>query len=763
MSELNEEQINNLNYLFWKVFKNKILFKQIFKASSFKLGIYSYYECNKYEWIVRNGYLELLKDKVFRNDKNLIIDKNYMFTVFKTDNQSFFSILFKNYSHLVFEKVEKSSSNLVESTINSYGSLDISGYLSNDNLKSNEKNRFQLDQIQISKNTIELIIKNNNLSAFQVITNENIKYEPTFSDLVGSINYGSFDISKYILNNYSNEFNKFQTDQIWEISIGYKYLKNDLNLVTSKDIELYIKKCNFFFSNILNNGSSIKLTIPEPPKIEYERIYPIELYKNIKNLPKSKNNKFVRAKFLNKILYPIDNNPDNYPQSKEINKNLKKLRDIYRGIIYELSVDLIINICLNILNILKYQNLSFEFSNEFLPSFIIKENELNNMKLKYSFSNSSISCTDFDSNNQDIKRLLIMVVYFTRDINNYDFILMKYFNNETNNENLLPIDFAIYNEKRLTIPVSPFKYCKIDDNDNNGEKIKNYIKKSIQSINDQSINQNKKYSKNQLLEICFKFDDLSLIEMVYNEFQNDFNFPSLETFENIKSIKVFDYVFNKLLNNNNNNNNDYLDILQYIICNKFDLASYFKLNYSTYYYLSIERFSILFFKKKLHYESMEFVYNNFFDFSNDQFDQFQNLHQLVHHYLNYNKKEIHRLSNLLKNESSFNLLKYGNPAVLFYQLNYLYDYNFDKFNQCFQFVPINKKFYFYYLKGELKEMLLNGNLTIETYIEPFNYSTIFLILIIEIKDRNDLETKNFLLNFYSNNQSVFDYLCKNLI
>ncbi|KAM9980694.1 hypothetical protein ACTFIY_003009 [Dictyostelium cf. discoideum] len=735
MLELNEQQqqqqINNLNeVLFWKVFKNKILFKQIFKGSSFKLGIYSYYECNKYEWIVRNEYLELLKDKVFRNDKNLIIDKKYMFTVFKTDNQSFFSTLFKNYSHLIFEKVEKSSSSLPTS---------------------------QPDQIEISKNIIELIIKNNNLSAFQVIiTDKNIKYEPTFSNLVESINYGSFDISKYILNNYSNEFNKFQTDQIWETSIGYKYLKNDVNLINSKDIEIYIKKCNFFFSNILNNGGSlIKSTIPEPPKIEYEYIYLIEIYKNQNNKSKTKKNKLVRPKFLNKLLYPIDNNPDNNPRSKEINKNLKKLRDIYRGIIYELSVDLIINICLNILNILKYQNLSFEFdSNQFLPSFIIKENELNNMKLKYSSCSNSIG--DFDSNNQDIKRLLIMVVYFTRDINNYDFILMKYFNEITNNENLLPIDFAIYNEKRLTIPISPFKYCKNDDN-NNGEKIKNYIKKSIQSINDQSIKQ--KFTKNQLLEICLKFDDLSLIEMVYNEFQKDFDFLSLETFENIKSIKVFDYVFNKLLNNDNN----YLDILQYIICNKFDLASYFKLNYSTYYYLSIERFPNSFFKKKIHFESMEFVYNNFFDFSNDQFDPFQNLHLLIHHYLNYNKKEIHRLSNLLKNESSFNLLKFGNPAVLFYQLNYLYDYNFDKFNQCFQFVPINKKFHFYYLRGELKEMLLNGNLTIENYIEPINYSTILLMLIIEIKDRNDLETKNFLLNFYSNNQSAFDYLCKNLI
>ncbi|KAN0018220.1 hypothetical protein ACTFIU_010834 [Dictyostelium citrinum] len=712
------EQVNKFNErLFWKVFRNKLLFKQIFKPSTFKLGIYSYYECNRYDWMVNNGYLELLKDKVFRNDKNLKINIKNMFTIFKKDNQSFFSILFKNYPSLIFEKAVESSS------------LSLSPQ--------------SIPQQQLSNKCIELIIENNNLSAFQVITDKNAiyKYQPTFSNLIESIKYGSFDISTYILNNYfkPNQFNKSQTDQIWLIAIGYNY-SNCENLVYYADIEFYIKKCNYFFANILNNESLIK-TIPEPPKIENNPLCPIDVFNNI-----------------NESL-----------QSKEVNQKLKKLKNLYRGCIYGLTVDLIVDICLNILNILKYQNSSIEFSNQLLPSFIILENELINMKFKYCLDcinkssplSQKIKIGEFDSSNEDIKRLLIMVLYFTRDRINHDFILAKYYNNNKSGS-LSPIDFAIYDEKKLYIPVShsPFKYCK---NDNNGEKVKNYIKHSIQCINDQLIQANCKYTKNQLLEICFKFDDLSMVEMVYEEFQNDHYFPSLNTFEYIKSIKVFDYVFKKLLDDHdhiNSESNRYLDILEYIICNRFDLANHFKSNYSTYYYLSIPRVSNSFFKRN--HNEMEFVYNNFYDFKKEQFDPNQNLNQLLFHYLNNNRKEIHKLSMIPRNENIYNFYQFGNPVVLFHQLNHLLVYKIDEFKECIQVVPINKKFYFYYLRGELQEMLLNGTLSIGQIIEPFNYSSIFLMLLLEIEDRNDLETKNFLLDFYSNNKNAFDYLHKNL-
>ncbi|KAN0026286.1 hypothetical protein ACTFIV_007270 [Dictyostelium citrinum] len=61
--------------LFWKVFKNKILFKEIFKFLNCKY--HSYDDLIYIDWMLDNGYLNLLKDKIKRNQPIILFFNNY--------------------------------------------------------------------------------------------------------------------------------------------------------------------------------------------------------------------------------------------------------------------------------------------------------------------------------------------------------------------------------------------------------------------------------------------------------------------------------------------------------------------------------------------------------------------------------------------------------------------------------------------------------------------------------------------------------------
>lgn len=207
--------------IFLKIFKNKYLFNEIFKKRSFRLGCYSYYECNKVDWMIDNGYLNLLYYKIDRDDKNLIIDEKTIFKKFQNDNNSIFSKLFKNYPNLI--------------------------------------------------NLVSEMIENNNLQAFKVIVYE-YNYIPTESNLLFSIRGGSFLISDFIMiesKDHVKITNELK-DKIWENSIGYQAIKC-LNLIKTDHNELHVKKCKYFIDNYLNDQYK---TLPKPIGIDLKYVVP---------------------------------------------------------------------------------------------------------------------------------------------------------------------------------------------------------------------------------------------------------------------------------------------------------------------------------------------------------------------------------------------------------------------------------------------------------------------------------------------------------
>ncbi|KAM9986236.1 hypothetical protein ACTFIY_010642 [Dictyostelium cf. discoideum] len=156
-------------------------------------------------------------------------------------------------------------------------------------------------------------------------------------------------------------------------------------------------------------------------------------------------------------------------------------------LIHEKQLELILNCCSIISSILNLQSEPFNFQHEKeRPSFILTNEEINEME--FTSTQLSTNIGECDSYDDRIKKLFIMVVYFTGDFPlglNYNFLGLKYFKElECYSRLFNPIQFSTYNGKSVydyRIHQNPFLYCK---NDRNGEVIIEYIKKSLDVIND---------------------------------------------------------------------------------------------------------------------------------------------------------------------------------------------------------------------------------------------------------------------------------------
>ncbi|KAM9962741.1 hypothetical protein ACTFIR_005658 [Dictyostelium discoideum] len=440
--------------LFWKIFKNKYLFKEIFKKRSFRLGCYSYYECNKVDWMIDNGYFNLLYYKIDKNDKNLIIDEKTIFKYFQNDN-SIFSKLFKNYPNLI--------------------------------------------------NLVSEMIENNNLQAFKVIVYE-YNYIATESNLIFSIRCGSFLISDFIMMidhvNITNELK----DKIWENSIGYRALKC-LNLIKT-DNELHIKKCKYFIGNYLNYQYK---TLPKPISIDLKYVVPdkYEVF-GVKSL-----------------------------------KIYDCFKNFFNMLIYEKSLEFILNCCSIIASILNLQSEPFNSQHverKERPSFILTNEEINEMV----FTSTQLSTT----------------------------IGLKYFKElECYSRSFNPNHFATYDGKSIygcIILQTPFK---------------------------------------------------------------------------IESIKIFDFIFNKI-----NTEQSKIESFEYIYGN-YQLANHFKENYSNYYYQACSEISSSYLP--INYNgSIQFLIENWRDFN---FDPIEIRRYLLYHFCIINPTRINELNKIEESNIPYNI------------------------------------------------------------------------------------------------------------
>ncbi|KAM9972313.1 hypothetical protein ACTFIW_007372 [Dictyostelium discoideum] len=656
--------------LFWKIFKNKYLFKEIFKKKSFRLGCYSYYECNKVDWMIDNGYFNLLYYKIDKNDKNLIIDEKTIFKYFQNDN-SIFSKLFKNYPNLI--------------------------------------------------NLVSEMIENNNLQAFKVIVYE-YNYIATESNLLFSIRCGSFLISDFIMMIGHVKITNELKDKIWENSIGYRALKC-LNLIKT-DNELHLKKCKYFIDNYLNDQYK---TLPKPISIDLKYVVPdkYEVF-GVKSL-----------------------------------KIYDCFKNFFNMLIYEKSLEFILNCCSIIASILNLQSEPFNSQHverKERPLFILTNEEINEMV----FTSTQLSTIigECDSNDDRIKKLFIMVVYFTDDLPlglNYNFLGLKYFKElECYLRSFNPNHFATYDGKSIygrIILQTPFKYCK---NDRNGESIIEYIKKSLDDINDKSIEITNKFPIDKLFETCFRHNDLKLLELVYdglsnnNNNNNNFTFP-IHTFTRIESIKIFDFIFNKI-----NTEQSKIESFEYIYGN-YQLANHFKENYSNYYYQACSEISSSYLPIDYN-DSIQFLIENWRDFN---FDPIEIRRYLLYHFCIINPTKINELNKIEESNIPYNIFSECSQSKLI-QLNYILNFRYNEFiNGTIENISSQELFMVSYLRGQLKEFLENGLINIDKEINEFHPDSVFHSLSIEIYERNDYKTFKFLLSFYSKNSKLVEYF-KNL-
>ncbi|KAN0023216.1 hypothetical protein ACTFIU_011383 [Dictyostelium citrinum] len=652
--------------LFWKVFKNKFLLKEIFKKRTFRLGCYSYYECNNVDWMINNGYLNLLYYKINSDDKDLIIEGKTIFEFFKSTSITIFSKLFKNYPNLV--------------------------------------------------NFVPEIIESDNLQAFQVIVDEH-NYIPAESNLLQSIKCGSFLISNFIISRgYVGEITNQLKDKIWENSIGYQALVLEKSSFSKIDNELHYRKCKYFIDSFIDNDQY--KTLPKPIEIDFD-------YHSLD------------------LLDVFGGDMDNIESTLKKYDNFKHL---FKMFIYEKSLEFILNCCSIISTILKLQSDQQQQQQE-RPSFILTNEEINEMK----FTSKELSTNIGESNSNDdrIKKLFIMVLYFTNDFElseNYNFLGMKYFKELDRYLNLFnPIEFGTYDgESIFQREIQyPFKYCK---NDRNGESIIEYIKKAVDDINDSSIDNNKKFSINKLFETCFIHDDLNLFELVYNNLTNNNNVSfSIDTFTKIKSIKMFDFIFNKIKTDECK-----IESFKYLTEN-YQLANHFKENYSNYYYQALGTFS----KQSLfmnYQESSGFMIENWEDFN---IDPIANWRYFLFHFCVKNPTKIQELNKIDEITIPCYMFPTDHESRL-KQLNYMLTFRYNEFiNGAIENVSSQDMLMVSYLRGQLKEFLENGLINDKMY--KFDPDLLFHFLSIEIYQRNDYKTLELLLSYYSNNSEFVTY------
>ncbi|EAL62481.1 hypothetical protein DDB_G0289937 [Dictyostelium discoideum AX4] len=462
----NEDDINNNNdnnknqivmkkeeIVFWKVFRNIVLKKKIFesiKSNYIRYEIKKYDEIVKVEWMINNGYIGLLRDKVriaFRPLQFLFGDD---FSHFSADNRHmnprdlFSPNRFNNF------RIINSSDEIREKfNIESFRfiSIDYSNHFFNVIKEPTEENYIFYEQLfsnypeyfQTSiDETFYIITEYDCMIALKVLV-EKFDYSPSGRMFQRCIEIGSFNCSTYLnqtfeipLNNITQYWNEMFYNESHQASISTPNVINE--------------RVGYLIKNTGNNNSSNIPSLPSEFRLGH-------LFYCILNEIKLK----TLLECIETILLLSE-------QSKEFIESisLNKYKSSKKG---DLSNS----------NIIEY------FYKEFKGIPMLTREEINEMK----FTNDelNIEVCQFSSDNQSIQKLYEMVLLFTLPSNlqeNFQFYQFKYHYGKSNltttpsNQTLKfnCIQFGIYDEKSIDWVIPNFvaqkreifKFCKNDTN-----------------------------------------------------------------------------------------------------------------------------------------------------------------------------------------------------------------------------------------------------------------------------------------------------------
>ncbi|KAN0014982.1 hypothetical protein ACTFIU_001303 [Dictyostelium citrinum] len=195
--ELLNKDVDNEELLFWKVFRNKFLFKTIVSKLEFKCFSKSYESMISVYQLLSNDKISIVKDKVNNNDKYLVFSKandtsssfyntyEALFSKFQTDDLdtfNFFKNLFKNYGDKFIEEL---------------------AYLKNDD--DDDEDSGYDDKYFCSSDFIKTMIMYNCVPAVKVLMNE-FNFVPTINNFFTKVVvYGSLPILKFLLIDDENQ------------------------------------------------------------------------------------------------------------------------------------------------------------------------------------------------------------------------------------------------------------------------------------------------------------------------------------------------------------------------------------------------------------------------------------------------------------------------------------------------------------------------------------------------------------------------------
>ncbi|KAM9970724.1 hypothetical protein ACTFIR_002588 [Dictyostelium discoideum] len=476
------ESDKNKEFLFWKVFRNVYIFKIIksylkIKTNSFRFRVYSYDEINSVEWMIRNNYYSLLRDKVINGDPNLSF-------VLKTcsipnDNKDLFFFSKK----LNYLDIDNDGIDFLNKHTSSY----------NDILTTTKNSSKHLKMLNLERAFKYSLFNNDNNN--KEFINDKQFYKSLFK------NYYNYFLSPEQLQPQQTSPTPIPTPVPIPIPINgiiYKlivYYDNDialdiiineyklLKLSTVNDYQSLIilainnhsfKVTNYLYKSIIENQIKINFN----HSIIWKSIFPIYKNNGILNLFFRNNN---NNKDDNLIIYkstkvdPIikflilnnNNNNNNILEFKLTIKSVPKEVELlnYRidYLVYQVTVETLLNSCYSIsilnispeiwkLNKLNLDRVSFGSSDSIIDKLlqedyqILSIDQLNQFKstlINLNILSTTISDLDYNDNNNNnsvefiISKLIKMITYFSVDkntINNHLFYSIMYYDHNKDDD-----------------------------------------------------------------------------------------------------------------------------------------------------------------------------------------------------------------------------------------------------------------------------------------------------------------------------------------
>ncbi|KAM9960093.1 hypothetical protein ACTFIW_009218 [Dictyostelium discoideum] len=475
-----------------KVFKNKFLLNKILgfikDENESKHNKYSYQEIISVEWMIKNKYASLLKSKVKRSE--------HLFFFKEIGNPSALELIFKH------NELNEDLEFLIE-------------------LFENYKEYF----LPSSNECIQLLIKCDCLTGFKLFfddDNNNNNYLKDYKESLLNDDYdnlyklfklsiinNSFKISNFINDKFKLILNSnFNIDNFWkEILIEFKEYISD----TIDENRIFLINSSIDF--ILN-----QLKIEQP----------------VKEIPELLN-----------WLYPIEIENINLLQLLQSNYTILKIKNVFNLLEIERK-----SINCNIVN-----NENFS---------LLTLNELDEMKFNENDLTTKIYLFNSYEYNGNIKKLFLNLIPFTEELTEISFFSSLSLRNNFYKDNIsfyfkkyqskfsqfsidqsIILDFQdilIWNDS-LLFPFKNFKYDKILQFQ--------YISIVLKEILKNSSNP-KNFTIQQLLDELINFDELELIEFMFNKYkelqEEEIKSIEIQFFSlcKSKSVKVFDYLYNRL-------------------------------------------------------------------------------------------------------------------------------------------------------------------------------------------------------------------------